>query len=1152
MASNEKKTASVPSKSHNAPSLDDKYTQTSGIVFLTGNQVLVRLPLQQRMRDELAGLNTGAFISGYRGSPLGRYDLELWRAQLHLDKQSIVFQPGVNEDLAATAIWGSQYVGNMKMRNKDGVVGFWYGKTPGVDRSGDAFRHANFAGTHPKGGVVALCGDDHAAKSSTVAAQSDHMLIATGMPVLYPANPQDILDYGILAVEMSRYSGCWVGMKLVTDVVESASSVEIDLDRVDVVKPELKDPPGGVWIREIDTPVMQEKRLLEEKIPRALAFAQTNNINRITHDAEEAEVGIIASGKSYSDLRQAMNELGLTSLETEKRRIRILKIGMIWPLDPKIISEFAGGLKKILVVEEKRPVVEEQLKSILFDAGLSLKVQGKGLLPSSGVLAANQVSAALAEFLEDDALKAKVPVPVKLKAGPLRRPSFCSGCPHNTSTRVPEGSRALAGIGCHTIAFLNDPVKTKAPSQMGGEGMHWVGQGPFTDEPHVFANMGDGTYFHSGFMALRQAVAANATMTYKLLFNGFVSLTGGQPVDGEQTVPQLAAAALNEGVKKVVVVSEDVDRVEAQSVPAGVAVRHRRELDVVQRELREIEGVTLLIYDQPCATERRRLRKRGKWEDPKVRTYIHPEICEGCGDCGEKSGCLSVEPLETPLGRKRQINQSTCNKDFSCVEGFCPSFVSIHGAEPKKASPPDELQTESVGNEILEESELPEINGSTGLLITGIGGTGVVTIGAILSMAAHLDGSRVSSLDLTGLSQKYGAVMTHMRIAKTADDLQSARLATGEADVVIGCDLMVTAGDEALTTLRRGTAQVIVNTEEVPGIDFSRNPDWNFNASSLKARLEEVAGGRLAYFDTTQAANDLCGDAVLANMMLLGAGWQRGLIPVTLGSIRQAIELNGVACEKNYEAFNWGRLMVLDPDRVAKARAPQAELIQPDRLMPLEDLIDDRVKRLKDYQNAALGKRYRQKLLALKKAGANEPNLRTAATQYFRLLAHKDEYEVARLFSQSEFKKSLMDAFEGDLEIRFNLGGGPFARKDRVTGQPVKTELGPWMMKLFALLSSLRSLRGSFVDPFRKTEERRLANELCASYEADMDLVAAHMAKAGDKPAQDLLSWPMKVRGFGHVRAASAEKALKLREKRKTALINAQTNANAKQISVLS
>ncbi len=1140
MVSKEKSIAATPSKSHNAPSLDDKYTQTSGVVFLTGNQALVRLPLQQRMRDELAGLNTGAFISGYRGSPLGRYDMELWRAQLHLDKHSIVFQPGVNEDLAATAIWGSQHVGNMKMRTKDGVVGFWYGKTPGVDRSGDAFRHANFAGTHPKGGVVALCGDDHAAKSSTVAGQSDHALIASGIPVLYPANPQDILDYGILAVEMSRYSGCWVGLKLVTDVVESASSVEVDLDRVNVVKPDLKDPQGGVWIREIDMPVQQEKRLLEEKIPRAIAFAQANNINQITHDAAEAELGIIASGKSYSDLRQAMHELGLTSLEAEKRGIRILKIGMVWPLDPKIIETFSKGLKKILVVEEKRPVVEEQLKSILFDAGRSLKVQGKGLLPTAGVLAANQVASAIAEFLEDDALRAKVPVPIKLRPGPVRRPSFCSGCPHNTSTKVPDGSRALAGIGCHTIAYMNDPVKTKAPSQMGGEGMHWVGQAPFTDEPHVFANMGDGTYFHSGFLAMRQAVSAHANMTYKLLVNGFVSMTGGQPVDGELSVPQLITASLNEGVAKVVVVTEDVERVKAQHIPAGIEVHHRRELEAVQRDLREMEGVTVLIYDQACATERRRLRKRGKWDDPKIRTYIHPEICEGCGDCGEKSGCLSIEPLQTPLGRKRQINQSTCNKDFSCVEGFCPSFVTIHGAEPRKATTPAERQIESVGDEILAEPQLPAIKGSTGLLVTGIGGTGVVTIGAILSMAAHLDGSRVSTLDLTGLAQKYGAVMTHMRIAKSADELQSARLAVGEADVVIGCDLVVTAGDEALTTLRPETARVVVNTEEVPTVDFSKNPDWDINTASLKARLKEAVADRLDYFDTTQAAKELCGDAVMGNMMLVGAAWQRGLIPVTLGSIRQAIELNGVARDKNFEAFNWGRLMVLDPERVAKARAPVAQVVKLDRPQPLEELIEDRVNRLKDYQGAGLGKLYRQKLVALKKAGAGEQILRTAATQYFRMLAHKDEFEVARLFTKPEFKQSLSETFDGELKVRFHIGGGPFAKKDRVTGQPVKTEFGPWMMKVFMVMAFFRGLRGSFLDPFRKNEERMLANKLRAAYEADMEMVRMHLAAAGEKLAHDLLTWPEKVRGFGYVRAGNAEKALRLRERRISTLANAE------------
>lgn len=1126
-----------PPNNHNAPSLDDKYTQTSGVVFLTGNQALVRLPLQQRMRDEAAGLNTGAYISGYRGSPLGRYDMELWRAQLHLDKQDIHFQPGVNEDLAATAIWGSQHVGNMKLRTKDGVIGFWYGKTPGVDRSGDAFRHANFAGTHPKGGVVALCGDDHAAKSSTVAGQSDHALIAAGMPFLYPANPQDILDYGIYAVEMSRFSGCWVGLKLVTDVVESASSVEVDLDRVQITTPDVKAPPGGVWIREIDTPVAQEKRLFEDKLPRALAFARANSINQVTHNAFEAKTGIIASGKAYADLRQAMAELGLTSLEAEKRGLRILKVGMVWPLEPHIIEEFAAGLERILVVEEKRPLVEDQLKSILFDAGLTPKVHGKDKLPKSGVLSATQVAQALCELLQDEALIAKLPAPLKIKPGMVRRPSFCSGCPHNTSTKVPDGSRALAGIGCHTIAYFNDPIKTKAPSHMGGEGVHWLGQTPFTQEPHVFANMGDGTYFHSGFLAIRQAVAAKTNMTYKLLVNGFVSMTGGQPVDGEQSVPQLASAVLNEGACEVVVVTEDVARAKAQALPAGVAVHHRRELEAVQKQLREKPGVSVLIYDQACATERRRLRKRGKWEDSQVRTFIHPEVCEGCGDCGEKSGCLSIEPLETPLGRKRQINQSTCNKDFSCVEGFCPSFVTVHGAEPRKAVP---KQVESVAPEVLPEPQLPGINSSLGLLITGIGGTGVVTVGAILSMAAHLDGRRVSTLDLTGLAQKYGAVTTHMRIANTADGLQSARLAMGEADVVIGCDLVVTAGDETLTTLRPGAAHVVVNTEEVPTAEFAKNPDWQINAPELKRRLQEMVGDRLSLHDVTQVAKDLCGDAVLANIMLLGVAWQKGLVPVSLGSIRQAVELNGVAPQKNMEAFTWGRLMVLNPDRVAQARGGQQPVISLSRPQPLEDLIDDRCQRLKDYQNKALADHYRKRLIGLKKAGAGEPILRLAATQYFRLLAHKDEFEVARLLTQPAFQSLLAEQFEGDLKVHFNIGGGPFARMNKTTGQPRKLAFGPWLRPVLKCLATLKPLRGTWADPFRHNEERQLATELRAKYEEDMVLVAEHLPTAGEQAAVGLLQWPEKVRGFGHIRTTSSQKALALRTRRHTALTQAQ------------
>ncbi len=872
--------------------------------------------------DQAAGLNTGGFISGYRGSPLGRYDMELWGAASQLQSLGIKFQPGVNEDLAATAVWGSQNVGLVPGAKVEGVFGLWYGKGPGVDRSGDVFKHANLAGTSAKGGVLVLAGDDHGAKSSTTAHQSEPALMAAGMPILAPSNVQEILDYGLHGIALSRFSGCWVAMKLVTDVVESATTVSIDLDRVKPMIPPVPPIPGGVSIRLHDMPQVQEGRLYQAKLPLSAAYARANGLNRVVAGNAEAKIGIVTAGKSYPDTLQALAEMGI---DAEKAGIAILKLGMVFPLDPEAVVKFAAGKTTLLVIEEKRPLIENQIKSTLFDAALpeAPKVLGKALLSPIGELAPNVIAHAIAKVLGREELAAEVPLAPAMKfdangrpiLGPMRLPSFCSGCPHNTSTRLPDGSRALAGIGCHTIAALNNPHNTMMVSHMGGEGVLWTGQAPFTDEPHVFANMGDGTYFHSGLLAIRQAVASKADMTYKLLYNGFVSMTGGQPVDGELSVPRTIAQLQSEGVAHIIVVTEDLERVHGVGVPTGVPIRHRSELDAVQRELRAMKGTTVLIYDQACATERRRLRKRGKWADPKIRTFIHPEICEGCGDCGQKSGCLSIEPLDTDLGRKRQINQSSCNKDFSCVQGFCPSFVTVHGAEPRASAGSVKAPAEA---------ELPLPNTTVGgdqlgVLFTGIGGTGVVTVGAIVSMAAHIDGLAVSTLDVTGLAQKYGAVMTHMRIARDPARLTSSRLAMGEADVVVGCDLLVTAGDEALSRLRKGTARLVINSEEVPTSEFARNPDWAFATGPLMGRLNAMAGGRFDLVDAVALATALCGDAVYANILLLGVAWQKGLLPVSLGALHQAIRLNGVKIDTNLAAFTWGRAFAADPARVTAA-----------------------------------------------------------------------------------------------------------------------------------------------------------------------------------------------------------------------------------------
>jgi indolepyruvate ferredoxin oxidoreductase len=837
-----------------------------------------------------------------------------------------------------------------------------------------------------------------------------------------------------------------------------------------------------------------------------------------------------------------MAELGLSQAACEAAGVRLLKIGMVWPLEPEIIKTFAQGLQAILVVEEKRALIEDQIKAILYDAGISPapKIIGKSALPGMGELSPNIAAHAIAKVFGKPEMAAHIPLPTALKfgpdgrpiLGPMRMPSFCSGCPHSTSTKLPEGSRALAGIGCHGMALLTSPHNTMTISHMGGEGVMWVGQAPFTKEAHVFANMGDGTYFHSGFMAIRQAVAAKANMTYKLLVNGFVSMTGGQPIDGELSVPQIIRSLQAEGVSEVVIVTDDVERVKLQDIPAGIAVLPREQLDAVQRRLRTQGGTSVLIYDQPCATERRRLRKRGKWADPNVRTYIAPEVCEGCGDCGDASGCLSIEPLETPLGRKRKINQSSCNKDLSCVNGFCPSFVTIEGATPRRSKGKAQQTPAALINETLPQPERAPLDRPVGILFTGIGGTGVVTVGAIVSMAAHLDGLAVSTLDVTGLAQKYGAVMTHMRIATDAAQLYSARLAMGEADVVVGCDLLATAGDEALSRLRPDTARLVINAEEVPTFEFSKNPDWNLNVAELKARLDAKAPGRVEMVDASELARQLLGDAVLANMMLLGFAWQKGWVPVGWAALVRAVELNGVARESNLAALQWGRLLVIDPQRVqanrvttqAKASAQSVELVAG----PVAELLADRRQRLVNYQNAALADAYAQRLQPL--ASAPDAVQREAATQYFRLVADKDEFEVARLYTDPAFLAGVNQAFEGELKISFHLGGGPFSKTDPTTGKPLKTKVGPWMQTAFKLLAGLRGLRGGLLDPFRHSPERVLASKLRALYEQDLERARALVGEGRADAAAQLLAWPRSVRGYGHVRERNAAAALKQRD----------------------
>ncbi|GAA4334996.1 indolepyruvate ferredoxin oxidoreductase family protein [Variovorax defluvii] len=1131
--------------------LDDKYLQRDGQVFMSGTQALVRLPMDQQRRDERNGVRTAGFISGYRGSPLGRYDQELWSQSALLKKHHIHFQPGVNEDLAATAVWGSQYVGSVPGARYDGVFGIWYGKGPGVDRSGDAFKHANSAGTSRLGGVLAIAGDDHAAKSSTTAHQSDYALIASGIPVLYPSNVQDILDFGLHGIAMSRHSGCWIGMKVVTDVVESSGSVQVGENLPRIVVPDAAFPPDGVNIRGNDiSPQVQEQRLYEHKLHAAQAYARANGIDRIVADHPEARVGIVSAGKAFADVRQALRSLGFASDEAAGAAgLRVLKVGLVWPLDPQIVERMAEGLQTIIVVEEKRPLLEHQLKSILYDAPLTRKPRivgkfdghgewsadrGEAVFSSVGELAPPVIAQRIAQVLGLPFEVPSNPESAKLPSV-ARAATFCSGCPHNTSTQLPDGSRAFAGIGCHGMVLLTgrDPYGTVG--QMGAEGAMWVGQAPFTDEKHIFANMGDGTYFHSGFLAIRQAVAAHVPITYKLLVNGFVSMTGGQPIDGELSTVQMVQELVAEGVNRIVVVADDPTRYDDPSMklPPGVPVRHRRELDAVQRELREYPDVSVLLYDQVCATERRRLRKRGRHPDPDKRSFINAAVCEGCGDCSEKSGCLSIEPLETEFGRKRKINQSTCNKDYSCIEGFCPSFVTVHGGKLRQRAA-QKSDESSFG--ALPEPSLPSIDEGYAILVTGIGGTGVITLGAVLAMAAHLDGHAASALDMTGLAQKYGAVMSHVRIAPDASKIKTARLASGEADLIVGCDLIVSASTDAVSKMVPGRTRVAVNTEVSPTSAFARDPDWKVSPEELVARIAHATGGQASGLPATRLATSLMGDAIAANMFLLGYAWQRGWLPVSLAAMQRAIALNGVNVEATEKSFLWGRRAAVDLTAVeAQARPTSVVNFVPSRRpKTTPELVAHREAELANYQNRAYAARYRSLVDRVDQAAQSLTDgdrlTRAVARYYYKLLAYKDEFEVARLYAAPDFRQSLDAAFEGDFKLHFNIGAWPFATRDPNTGLPRKREIGPWALTAMGWLARLRGLRNTVLDPFRNNEERRHALRDIAEYESDIARLLEGLDAHRLATAVAIAELPEHIRGYGHVRERHAGEVRKRRD----------------------
>jgi indolepyruvate ferredoxin oxidoreductase len=1132
-------------------SLDDKYTQVSGQVYLTAMQALVRLPFMQRQRDLAAGFDTAGFISGYRGSPLGGYDSALWNARDHLKSQNVVFQPGVNEELAGTAVWGSQQANAFPGAKHDGVFGIWYGKGPGVDRCGDVFKHANFAGTSPHGGVLALAGDDHGAKSSTVAHQSDQAFIAAMMPILNPAGVQDILDFGIYGWELSRFSGCWVGMKLVAETAECTATVDVGPGRINIVTPnDVAMPEGGLNIRPVDGLAEPEARVVQYKLPAVEAFVRANQIDKTVIDGPKARLGIASAGKSYMDVRQALDELGIGDREAAELGLRVYKIGMSWPLEPAGAARFADGLDEILVVEEKRPIIENQFAQLLYnlDGAARPRLVGKRdkdgtlLLPEHGELDPGMVALAIGERLvtlgapglEDrvEAVRRRVE---EIAARPMtalqRTPYFCSGCPHNTSTRVPDGSVALAGIGCHAMAAFRPERNTRLFTQMGGEGANWIGQAPFTDTGHVFQNLGDGTYYHSGLMAIRAAVAAGVNMTYKVLYNDAVAMTGGQPLDGPLSVGDITRQVDSEGATKVVVVSDDPGRHGADAgLAAGVTVHHRDDLDKIQRELRETPGVTVLVYEQTCAAEKRRRRKRNLFPDPPKRIVINDLVCEGCGDCNLVSNCVSVKPAETEFGRKRRIDQSSCNKDYSCVKGFCPSLVTVQGGDVRKPKPADIGPSQSLFDDLPEPSLAP-MNGPYNVMVTGIGGTGVVTVGALLGMAAHLEGKATTILDQTGLAQKNGAVISHVRLAADSAQIHGTRIAAGNADLVIGCDMVVAAGVDALSRIGGGRTRAAINGHVEPTASFIFEPDIALGAAPLRDAISSAVGeGRAQFIDATPIATALMGDSIATNPFMVGYACQMGALPVSQAAILRAIEINGIAVESNKQAFQWGRLAAHDPNKMTEIIA-SLQAVEPEPLaVSLDDVVAKRVAFLTDYQNTAYAERYRalvEKVTTAEAASVPGSQALTMAVarNAFKLMAYKDEYEVARLFSDGRFEEKVRGQFDGDIKFRFNLAPPLLASKDPETGHLTKREYGPWIMTAFRVLAKFRGLRGTMFDVFGHTEERRTERQLIKDYEARVNQLLEDLNRDTHSIALQIASLPDHIRGFGHVKEAAIDQA---------------------------
>ena len=1137
--------------------LDDKYTLESGDVYMSSVQALVRLPMMQRQRDLAAGLNTAGFITGYRGSPIGTYDFSLWAAKKHLEANHIRFLPGVNEELAAAAIKGTQWLDRYPKRTYDGIFSLWYGKHLGVERACEALKVGNFDGSDKHGGVLVVGADDIGGKSSVTAAESDHVFIAGMLPILSPSNTQEYLDYGIYGWALSRFSGLWVGFKAVTDTIELTQTADVDINRVKIITPtDFEMPPGGLNSRKGDFyPLPMERRVVDYKLPAARSFARANGLDCVIFDSERRGLGIVTTGKAYLDTREALRELGIDSARASALGIRLYKVGMVWPLDTDSARIFARGHQEILVVEEKRPVIEEQLTHALYHDPAAERPritgktddQGRPLKPAHGELSVNFAIDILARRIEalglgDAALRERIANIRARRANVVQLPTtnlirtayFCSGCPHNSSTKTIEGSMAFTGVGCYGLVPMLMPDRnTEWAAQMGAEGTLWVGLQPFIDIPHAFQNLGDGTYFHSGILAVRQAVAAKVNMTYKLLYNDAVAMTGGQPIDGQLSVEDLANQLYWEGVRPIVVVTDEPDKYPTNvSWPKGTTIRHRKELELVQKELQQVKGISALIFDQTCAAEKRRRRKRNTFPNPAKRIFINQDVCEGCGDCNKKSNCVSVQPLDTEFGRKRKIDQSNCNKDYSCQDGFCPSFVSVLGGAPRKgeaASAPDDLAAIFAA---LPPPALAPMTDAYNVLITGIGGTGVLTVGSILGMAAHLDSKACSVMDITGMAQKGGAVVTHLRFGTSKDKLFATRLWEQSADLVIGCDLVVTTSQATLDLVRGDSAHIVVNSDVVPTAQFQSNQALDLSQDRLiKVLTQRVNANRVSVVPATSAALRLIGDSIATNIFMLGFAIQKGLMPIGLPAIETAVRLNGVAIEQNLHALNWGRVAANDPTRFAKivAQAAGEEKGEQPIAQTLDEIITRRVAHLTAYQNAAYAKGYTDFVDKVRQAESARVPGSTAVTQAVatylaKLMSYKDEYEVARLFSNGDFKRRLTQQFEGNYKLNFHLSPPVLNPKDKATGKPRKLTFGPWMFSAFKLLARLRGLRGSAFDVFGYNPERKTERRMIGEYRKTVEGVLPVLNQDNVSVVASIAALPDMIRGYGYIKEENLQK----------------------------